>query len=222
MRKTRVLYVEDDPALRGLVVRMLANVDHIEVKDFANSTDALTALESQSFDVALLDISLGNTSLTGIELAHRIRTNSEQTGIVFFSQYSDAAIPAAGDDYYMGWSTIQKSAQIDLDHLVEVLTATAKGFSRQERSVETQSITDTYGTENLSPRQHAIMSLIVEGFDANYVAEKFVLAPVTIRQELSRIYKALVPNPTPGTDLRTSAVVRYLRGTRTFTGGSDY
>jgi DNA-binding NarL/FixJ family response regulator len=217
-----VIYVEDDPALCGIVVGLLKDVSILEICDFSNSKDALVAFEKNPFDVALLDISLGTSSLTGVELAHRFRKISENVGIVFFSQYSDVAIPRPDDDYFMGWSTIQKSAQINIPHLVEVLLATAKGFSRVERSMESSNANPTYGIENLTTKQHGIMSLIAEGFDANYVASKFSLAPVTIRQELSRIYKILVPNPTPGTDLRTSAVVRYLRVMTEFTGGKGY
>jgi DNA-binding NarL/FixJ family response regulator len=58
------------------------------------------------------------------------------------------------------------------------------------------------------------MALLVEGLDVSHIATKLGLSAVTIRQELSRIYKVLVPEPAPGTDLRTTAVLRYLRRSR--------
>jgi DNA-binding NarL/FixJ family response regulator len=167
LRKTRVIYVEDDPTLRGILMGLLKDVSVLEIFDFSNSTEALSAFDASKFDVALLDISLGQSTLTGVELAHRFRKISENIGIVFFSQYSDVAIPRPNDDYFMGWSTIQKSAQIDIPHLVEVLQATAKGFSRLERSIGSSYANLATGIEGLTTRQHGIMSLIAEGFDAN-------------------------------------------------------
>ena len=49
------------------------------------------------------------------------------------------------------------------------------------------------------------------GVDASEIAAQLGYAAVTVRQELSRIYKILVPDPKPGTDLRTTAVLNYLR-----------
>ena len=58
------------------------------------------------------------------------------------------------------------------------------------------------------------MSLAANGLDGNSIARELSLAPITIRQELSRAYAVLIPNPEDGTDLRTSAVLRYLREIR--------
>jgi hypothetical protein len=37
---------------------------------------------------------------------------------------------------------------------------------------------------------------------------------VTVRKELSECYRILVPDPEPGTDLRTAAVVAWIEGRR--------
>ena len=66
----------------------------------------------------------------------------------------------------------------------------------------------------LSTRQRQVISLAATGLDATEIAKQLGLAAVTVRQELSKCYKILIPNPRPGTDLRTAAVLRYLRETR--------
>ena len=40
------------------------------------------------------------------------------------------------------------------------------------------------------------------------------LASVTVRKELSECYRILVPDPAPGTDLRTAAVVAWIESRR--------
>jgi DNA-binding NarL/FixJ family response regulator len=66
----------------------------------------------------------------------------------------------------------------------------------------------------LSTRQRQIMSLATTGVDANVIAERIGLAAVTVRKELSECYRILVPDPAPGTDLRTAAVVAWIEGRR--------
>ena len=65
------------------------------------------------------------------------------------------------------------------------------------------------------------MYLATTGVDATVIAGELELAPVTVRKELSKIYQILVPDPKPGTDLRTSAVLRYLRETRAYESNFD-
>jgi hypothetical protein len=55
------------------------------------------------------------------------------------------------------------------------------------------------------------MALAASGYDAVGIAERLHLAHVSVRRELSLAYRVLVPEPQPGTDLRTGAVLEYLR-----------
>jgi DNA-binding NarL/FixJ family response regulator len=63
----------------------------------------------------------------------------------------------------------------------------------------------------LTPRQREVMALAASGYDAVGIAERLHLAHVSVRRELSLAYRVLVPEPQPGTDLRTGAVLEYLR-----------
>lgn len=211
MQKTRVLYVEDDPTLLAIVTRLLNSQEDLIVVSAANADSALEMATRDVFDVALLDISLGATSISGIELAHRIRKLYPEMGIVFFSQFAENARPKAKVDYFMGWSTISKTGNLDALHIAEVLRATSLGFSLIEENADTANTNFRGSVDALSPKQIQIMGFLSQGFDANKVAGLLNLAPITIRSELTKIYRILVPDPTPGTDLRTTAVLRYLR-----------
>lgn len=174
--------------------------------------------------MALLDIALGTESANGIELGLQLRSLQPHIGIVIYSQHAESTFPAASNKQILeGWSTVQKSASIDIPYLVDVLKSTARGLSiidpklsatqRDEESLSS-------GIHQLSPRQQEVMALLIEGLDVPHIAQKLGLSAVTIRQELSRIYKVLVPEPAPGTDLRTTAVLRYLRQSRNYAWGN--
>ncbi len=215
-RPTRVIYVEDDPALRGIVTGMLGRSDELEiVAACASSTEAL-AQPIDRCDVALLDLALGPESMPGTELGLAMRQRNPNIGIVIFSQHVVPDFTAnLPENLRWGWSFIEKRGDIDASFLVEVLRATAKGLNVVDPNMaRARAEAGPSPIEQLSARQREILSLAATGLDATGIADQLSLAPITVRQDLSKSYAILVPNPKPGTDLRTTAVLRYLRETR--------
>lgn len=211
-----VLYVEDDPTLRGILTDLMRTAPEIAVvASVGTSTEALDIAREQRVDVALLDLALGDGELTGIELGIRIRELRPDTGIVILSQHVvPDFISQLPDRYREGWSFIAKRADLRLPRLVETLLATSRGLNVVDPEVlAARRQTQGDPVEALTPRQREIMALAAAGRDATAIASELSLAPGTIRQELSKAYAVLVPDPTPGTDLRTSAVLAYLRAT---------
>ena len=213
-RGLRILYVENDEALLGLMSSQLSDHDSIdELHTAKGSRRALELAHEIPFDVALLDISLGDDSANGVELALAIREIQENCGIVLLSQHiTPELITHAPKDFKYGWSAIQKTADLKIKYLVDVLESTAKGLNVVDPGPA--PIGTMPSAQFLSTRQRQIMGIASTGVDAGEIANQLGLASVTVRQELSKIYKILVPNPKPGTDLRTTAVLNYLRLSR--------
>lgn len=215
-RGLRVLYVENDEALLGLLGQSISLQPKIEQLVAArNSEEALQFAESTRFDAALLDVSLGPTSLTGVELALELRAKNEHLGIVLLSQHISAGyLSSLPDQFGYGWSAIQKSATLSFEYLVDVLELTAKGKTVADPNTLIGVEETTNLSAKLTKRQHQVIALAATGLDATEIAKHLNLAAVSVRQELSKCYKVLIPNPKPGTDLRTAAVLKYLRDTR--------
>ena len=213
-RDTRLLYVENDPVLRSMMTVLLAGLDGIEVAaSVSDSTEALASEER--FDVALLDWALGPNSLNGVQLGRALRERDENVGIVILSQHYAWDFHGGSGRVSMGWSYVEKRADIDTAYLTKVLKATASGLSVVEPAMDQgQAPASAERLGRLSVRQRQIMSLAATGVDANVIAEQIGLASVTVRKELSECYRILVPDPAPGTDLRTAAVVAWIEGRR--------
>ncbi len=213
-RDTRLLYVENDPVLRSMMTVLLAGLDGIEVAaSVSDSTEALASEER--FDVALLDWALGPNSLNGVQLGRALRERDENVGIVILSQHYAWDFHGGSGRVSMGWSYVEKRADIDTAYLTKVLKATASGLSVVEPAMDQgQAPESAERLGRLSVRQRQIMSLAATGVDANVIAEQIGLAAVTVRKELSECYRILVPDPAPGTDLRTAAVVAWIEGRR--------
>lgn len=208
MRPTRVIYVENDPALLGILTRLLRRRDDIEILLATESVDAVLAFDSLgTADVALLDLALGPHQMNGIDLGLALRRHNPNIGIVLHSQHPlDQIERRLPESEQMGWSTIPKTGEMRIDHLVSVLRSTAQGMSHRQGADGTTSSLD-----ELSARQRTIMGLAASGLSTKEIARRMGSTEAAIRQDLSKAYRVLVPNATEADDLRTRAVLEYLR-----------
>jgi DNA-binding NarL/FixJ family response regulator len=213
-RDTRLLYVENDPVLRSMMTALLAGLSGIEVVASVGGSDEALAVEGP-LDVALLDWALGPESLNGVELGHALRDRDDDVGIVILSQHYAWDFHGANGRVDMGWSYVEKRVNLDPAYLAKVLKATAAGLSVVEPSIDRgRAPASVDRLSQLTSRQRQIMSIAATGVDANVIAERTGLRPVSVRKELSECYRVLVPDAAPGTDLRTAAVVAWIDGRR--------
>lgn len=215
----RVLFVEDDPALRGILSAILGHRQDLEIVVTAGSPrEALKTAETTPFDVALLDLSLGDDAMSGIDLGIALRARWPKVGIVILSQYQvPTFLTRLNDDQRQGWSYILKRADLHPNYLSDVLHSTARGLNIVDPLMaKRQMDQQPSATSLLTHRQRDIMALAAEGLDAPTIARRLDLTHGVVRQELSRCYQVLVPEPPEGADLRTLAVLRYVRETREY------
>ena len=213
-RDTRLLYVENDPVLRSMMTTVLEGLPGIEL--IASVSSSVEALEVDApLDVALLDWALGPESLNGVELGHALRKRDDDIGIVILSQHSAGDFHGASGRVDMGWSYVEKRVNLDTEYLTKVIKATATGLSVVEPSMERGRAPESAERlGQLTPRQRQIMSIAATGVDANVIAERLNIRPVSVRKELSECYRVLVPDAAAGTDLRTAAVIAWIDGKR--------
>lgn len=214
VRPSRVIYVENDPALRGLMTGMLSARPEIElVLSTGSAVEALDSPGVETADVALLDVALGPESMDGIALGCALRERNPELGIVLHSQHPlpnlPSRVPAAQD---WGWSTLHKHAHLDITRLVQVLRDTAAGHVHRDAEDEDDSGDDPVA--RLSTRQRQAMALVASGWDNRAIADKLDITADALRQDLSRAYRILVPDLAEGRDLRTTAVLVFFRHAR--------
>ena len=214
MRPSRVIYVENDPALRGIMTGMLAARPEIELLLSTGSAQkALDDPAAEIADVALLDVALGAESMDGMALGCALRERNPDIGLVLHSQHPLPQLPSrVPEAQNWGWSTLHKRAHLDIDELVAVLVDTAAGHVH--RDAEPDEAVEDDPVSRLTARQRQIMSLFAAGWDNRAIADNLGMNVDAVRQDMSRAYKVLVPETAPGRDLRTTAVLIYLRHAR--------
>ena len=215
MRSTRLLYIENDSALRRILGEMLSQSKDLDlIGSFSNSDDVLDRTLVRRADVALIDFALDQNGLNGIELGIALRNINEYIGIVIYSQYSVSQmvgrVPKA---MRSGWSFFDKSADMALQDYVDIIKLTSSGKGNWEQvstgEVENAEIQSSIYFQ-LTPRQRSIMSLSAQGKSAQDIAVQLDLSYSYVRKELSRSYAVLLPESNPSDDLKTAAVLKYM------------
>ena len=211
-RPISVLYIENDPALRGLISSVLSQNPAIsDVYDFGTGEEAIAFDLNVRAKVALIDISLGSQVLDGVAVGTQLRRQNEEIGIVLFTQHSLEGISSLVNlEKREAWSYFQKRADSDLEHLVEVLRVTALGRSVIVGNVEISTASNNKSNSiELSSRQHLALSMLATGIEPKAIAEKLDISFDSVRKDLSNAYSILVPDPEPGMDLRVTSILRY-------------
>ena len=88
-----ILVVDDDAAVRGLVVRILRSWGHLVIGEAGSVAEALTCAAASRPDTALVDIGLPDGD--GFALARELHTCCPTTRVVLFSSDADRANVAA-------------------------------------------------------------------------------------------------------------------------------
>lgn len=215
MRPTRLLYVENDSALRRILGEMLSKSNNLDlIGSFPNSDEVLNRTLVRKADVALIDFALDQNGLNGIELGIALRNINEYIGIVIYSQYSvSQMVSRVPKDMRGGWSFFDKSAEMDLEDYVKIIKLTSSGKGNWEEFTKSEVQNTEFKSSiyfQLSPRQRSIMSLSSQGKSAQDIAAQLDLSYSYVRKELSRSYSILLPNAAPSDDLKTAAVLRYM------------
>ena len=213
MRPTRVIYVENDPALRGIITQLLDQRPEIEVLLATGiAHEALDQRLAEQADVALLDLALGSSQMNGIDLGLALRSLNDNIGIVIHSQYRlDTVARSVPPEALIGWVTLPKSGELPMSDLIKTLRDAARGMTMAAATSEEAPSP----LEDLTIRQRAVMGMAASGVKSTEIARRLRISHDAVRQDLSRAYKILVPDVDPDADdLRTRAVLAYLELTR--------
>lgn len=216
MRSTRVMYVENDHALRQFLHQSLSKHEEIEIiGSFAGSDEALDRALVRKADVALIDFGLETNGLNGIELGIALRTINEYIGIVIYSQYKvHKMFKRVPPSMRNGWSFFEKSGEMSTDDYVKIIkeTAVSKGNWEEFASLAEENIDpDMNRYYDLSSRQRSIIALMAQGVSVQEIGTRLDLSYAYVRKELSRAYSVLLPDAQEGEDFKTLAILKYLQ-----------
>jgi DNA-binding NarL/FixJ family response regulator len=193
---TRVLIVDDHPAVRdGLAVR-ISSEDDLEVcGEAADVAEALKLMDSTRPDVAVIDIQLKDSD--GLGLVKRLRAHNEAVRILVWSVYPDklyaeralnaGALGYINKEHPTGRIVeairrVRDGKVYLSDEMAECLLSQTVGGNRSLRESPIESLSD---------RELEVFRLIGEGATAAQLAQRLHLSRHTVDTHRQRIKQKL-------------------------------
>ena len=204
-----ILIVDDHAVTReGLRQFLIKHNRGISVDDAESCGAALVKIAATAYSLVLLDLALHDAD--GMRALDMVREAAPGLPVVVFS---------GSDDHDTVTEALQHGARgfisksVDLDAFNQALTNAIRGqISVSEKVIraasrESDSDTDAYrarmreAVNALTPRQHEVLSLIIDGLSNKLIARRLAISPETAKIHVSGVLRAL------GVPSRSLAVV---------------
>lgn len=169
-----VFVVEDDQAVRGLLLDLLVSVGH-RAQGFESAEEFDSRHAKNELGCAILDVRLGGMS--GLQYQQLLIARQDLMPLVFVSAYGDVAMcvkamKAGAVDFLA--KPVREQELLDA-----VQTALQRDAMRHERELERGRLLSSY--QLLSAREREIMSLVVSGMLNKQIAAATNLSEVTVK-----------------------------------------
>lgn len=182
----RVFLADDHPIVRTGLRALLSLADDIEVVGEAvDGRKVLLASERADWavDVLVLDISLPRVN--GIEVLRRLRESHPALPVLMLSMYAE-------DQYARRLVELGAAGYVSKDRSEDELITAIRVVAGGGVYVSRQAMQGSAaGEAGLSPRQHEVFTLLVEGQTVSEIAAQLDVSVSTVSTHLGHIKRAL-------------------------------
>jgi DNA-binding NarL/FixJ family response regulator len=209
MQKTKLMIVDDHPAFRDGLSRLLKEEPDLDVVATPEDGENAVKLAAKlSPDIIIMDISMAG--MNGIEATKRIKANHPEIAVLVISAFSYrsyvlAALRAGAAGYLLKNTPLQ-----DIIKAIRLIHAGEDVFdikltSDLFRKIQLEKTDKRPNLEDLHPRELEILSLVAGGSGNKDIASKLSLSERTVQTHLANIFRKLQVSS------RTEAVLQGLR-----------
>jgi DNA-binding NarL/FixJ family response regulator len=190
-RAVRVAVVEDQPLYRQMLVGLLHAAPGITVAGSAATAADARRLDATAFDVALVDLDLGDGD--GFDVGAAFRDAHPRIGIVILSAVDALHRMVQLDRQHAeGWSYLSKTSALSAGSLVATLRASKAGRTVIDPSLAaTREPRSGTPLEALTDRQREVLSLLASGMTNMAIADQLGIASRSADNHVNAIYGAL-------------------------------
>ncbi len=194
----RTAIVEDDPALRKMLVALLQeDPAYSVVAEFAEGRAAIGAAAHLALDILLVDIGLPDIS--GIEVIRKLKVLCPDCSMLVVTTFGDektvTAALEAGADGYLLKGTAPEELKRDLHALRDggspLSPMIARKLLNRLQSKAADQKPDAGGETRLTRREHEILEMIAKGFSYAETSKICGVSTATVHSHLKSIYRKL-------------------------------
>lgn len=190
-----ILIADDHPVFRfGLRALLEAQTDMAVIGEAESGLEAVRQAAKLQPDVVLMDINM--PELNGIEATKKITEKEEAPAVLIITMFDDDTVFTAMHAGARGY--LLKGAQGD--ETLRAIRAVANGevifspgVAKRMMSFFAKGVKRKPAEPfpELTPREREVLTLLATGLTNDAIAEKLVLSPKTIRNQVSHIFGKL-------------------------------
>lgn len=182
--KSTVLVIDDDPALRDSVARLLRSLG-LDTQLFASISEFLASDPPDGPTCLVLDVRLPGKS--GLDLQTELVAANIQLPIVFITGYAD--IPMSVQAMKRGAIEFLTKPFRDQDLVDAVQSGLARDRARRANDRALHALRERY--ESLSPREREIMTQVVRGRLSKQIAGDIGISDSTVKVHRSNLMRKM-------------------------------
>jgi DNA-binding NarL/FixJ family response regulator len=212
----RVAIAEDSVLLREGLTRLLSEAGFEVVGQCGDAQELMGKLQSNSVDVAIIDIRLPPThNDEGLRAALEIRAKHPSVGVLVLSQYVELGLAMRLlADSAEGVGYLLKDRISDVKDFVSAVERVASGGSAIDPMIVSTLLSRRRKDDplaELTPREREVLVLMAEGSSNQGIADRLVITVRAVEKYVSSIFSKL-GLPSTGTESRrVLAVLAFLR-----------
>lgn len=184
MPSTTALVLEDDDLMRVSLAAALSSAGLSVIVQAKTSADAIENAQKYFPHIAVLDLHLGRGP-TGVDVAHELRKNDPQIGIVFLTSFEDPRLIAESRPLPQGSQYLLKKDVSSIEMIMQAIEASRVGKNRRS-STDLPSI-----LSQLSNVQLETLRLIAQGLSNTEIARRRQVTEKSIEASITRLLKTL-------------------------------
>ena len=104
-KKYSIAIIDDETEILNVLSRFLTRNPNYSVSTFSNPISALGTIETNKYDVILLDIMM--PQMNGLEVLEKIKAKNEEQKVIMMTAYStlDKVLKSHKEVWYRDWET---------------------------------------------------------------------------------------------------------------------
>lgn len=196
--KNTILLIDDHPMLRNGVKQLIGTDSHfLVIAETGSGTEGIQLAVTLEPDIILLDINMND--MNGLEILRYLRRNNVSSRIIIFTVSNTkediiTALKNGADGYLL--------KDMEPENLLKALHNIAEGKIIMDDSItyimldymrygDESTIKQSHDVNLLTPREHEIFNLLVQGLSNKLIAKELDIVESTVKVHVKSIFKKL-------------------------------
>ncbi|MBO6571093.1 MAG: response regulator transcription factor [Balneola sp.] len=191
-KKTKILLADDHSLIRNGLVQVLVNNSELEIIEAENGKQALSLIQSEKPEIAILDIEM--PEISGFEVAEKVKYQGLAIDLIFLTMLNDETMFNKAMDIGVKGYVLKENTVNEIVNCIETvlkgnyyLSPSLSGYLIRRNNKSTLSATDKRGLHLLTVSEKKILKLVAEMMTSQEIAEELNISIKTVQNHRSNI-----------------------------------